>query len=122
MKKLIVPFILGLISFGSLTFFLLTNRGQYLNSLLVSRYALIGLIVFAYGSIMNIKDLRGAVNILGLGVVLSTLVLFLMPKQAEVFSDLDAIIMWLMIMVGSLVIGVVYELIRFFYLKSKQSV
>lgn len=122
MKKLIVPFVLGLISFSSLTFFLLTNRGQYLNSLLVSRYALIGIIVFAYGSIMNIKDLKGAVNILGLGVILSTLVLFLMPKQAEVFSDLGAIIMWLMIMVGSLVIGVVYELIRFFYLKSKQSV
>lgn len=117
MKKILYALLLALISFGSLFYFIGVQRGEYS---LFYRYALIGCLIFLYAWMIQLKNLKGAFKIFTVGVVLSVLALSTtLSKINEPFVDLGAILMWMMATALGVLLGLVYEILRFFYLRYK---
>lgn len=123
MKKVLYSLILGLISFGALSYLIVFQRGENADYSLLFRYALVGLLIFAYAWIIQHMNLKGATIIFSIGVALSIIsIATTIGKINEPFVDLGGILMWMISIGMGVVVGLVYEIVRFFYLRHKNMV
>ena len=84
------------------------------------RYVLVGLAGTIYAYILMLEKLNYALKVFYVGLGLSTLVLlFGLSQSNEGFKDLGTFLLWMMIMLGTIALGLVLEFIMHLYHKRK---
>ena len=104
----------------SLSVSIMGRSPEAFDLVLFMRYALVGLLGALYSYVLLFARFNYALNVFYVGLVLSVLVVvFGFTKPNEAFADLGTLLMWIIVLLASVVLGLVYQLIMHFYNKKK---